>query len=76
MLRHAFEEVGCIRVEFKADAGNAASRRALVRIGAQPEGVLRNYRVSEHQGVRDLAVFSIIASEWPAVRKDLEGKLQ
>ena len=75
MLRQAFEGYGCIRVEFKADAGNEASRRALLRIGAKPEGVLRNYRISEHLGIRDLAVFSIIASEWPGVKKTLEQRL-
>ncbi len=75
MLQHAFETLGCIRVEFRADAENEQSCRALIRIGAHQEGVLRNYRVSSHRGVRDMTLFSIIASEWPLVRLTLEKKL-
>jgi RimJ/RimL family protein N-acetyltransferase len=75
MLRHAFESMGCIRVEFRADAENAQSRQALCRIGAHEEGVLRHCRISAHRGIRDLAVYSIIAEEWPAVRLNLEAKL-
>lgn len=65
-----------IRVEFRADAENEQSRRALVRIGAREEGVLRSYRLSAHRGVRDLAVYSIIHAEWPRVRAALEEKLK
>lgn len=75
LLRHAFESMGCLRVEFRADAENEQSRRALLRIGATSEGVLRSYRVSAHRGVRDLAIFSIIASEWPQIRVELEAKM-
>jgi len=75
MLRHAFESMGFIRVEFRADAENEQSQRALVRIGARKEGVLRHYRISAHRGIRDLAVYSIIVSEWPSVRLNLETKL-
>jgi N-acetyltransferase len=76
LLRHAFEVMGWIRVEFRADAENEPSRRALRRIGAREEGILRHYRISAHRGIRDLAVYSIIESEWPHVRAGLEAKLK
>lgn len=76
MLKHAFEEYGCVRVEFKADASNEPSCRALLRIGARQEGVLRQYVISTHKGVRDLALFSIIDREWPEIKANLEKKLQ
>jgi len=76
MLYHVFESLGYIRVEFRADAENEQSRRALVRIGAREEGILRQYRISAHRGIRDLAVYSIIRSEWPHVRRNLEAKLE
>jgi N-acetyltransferase len=75
LLKHAFEAMGCIRVEFKADFENQQSRRALLRIGAREEGTLRNYRISAHRGIRHLSVYSIIESEWPSVRASLEAKL-
>jgi RimJ/RimL family protein N-acetyltransferase len=76
MLKHAFEQYRCVRVEFKADASNEQSRRALTGIGAKPEGILRQYMISSHKGVRDLALFSMIDSEWPQVKAHLEKKLQ
>jgi N-acetyltransferase len=75
LLKHAFEAMGCIRVEFKTDSENEPSRRALLRIGAREEGTLRNYRVSAHRGIRHLSVYSIIDTEWPIVRSNLEAKL-
>lgn len=75
MLHHAFESMGCIRVEFRADAENEQSRRALKRIGAREEGILRRHRISAHRGIRDLAVYSILDDEWPSVRSNLEAKL-
>jgi RimJ/RimL family protein N-acetyltransferase len=75
MLYHAFESMNCIRVEFRADAKNEQSRRALTRLGAQQEGILRHVRISPHRGVCDLVVYSIIAKEWPQVRSNLEMKL-
>ncbi len=75
MLRHAFEAWGCIRVEFKADSTNEPSKRAMIGIGATFEGTLRRCRTSEHR-IHDLAVFSIIADEWPKVRLDLEQKIR
>ncbi len=76
MLKHAFEQLGCVRVEFKADADNEPSRRALLRIGATHEGVLRQYVISKDKGVRDMALFSIIDREWPQVKAHLERKLR
>ena len=75
MLKQAFEEYACVRVEFKADASNEPSCRALMRIGARQEGILRNYVVSDHKGIRDLVLFSIIDSQWPTVKANLEAKL-
>jgi RimJ/RimL family protein N-acetyltransferase len=76
MLRHAFETWDCLRVQFTANASNQKSRRALEGIGAQFEAVLRHHRLSPHLGPCDIAVYSIIASEWPAVRATLETKLK
>jgi N-acetyltransferase len=75
MLRHAFEVMGCERVEFRADGENEPSRRALLRIGATEEGLLRRHRPTAHRGWRDIRVFSIIAPEWPRVRARLESLL-
>lgn len=75
MLKHAFEQRGCVRVQFKADRGNEQSCRALIRIGAKQEGVLRKYITSAHKGARDLVLFSIIDTEWPEVKANLESKL-
>jgi len=75
LLRHAFEQAHCQRVEFKADRENAPSIRALLRIGAQQEGVLRRYMHSAHKGARDVAIFSIIDADWPALKVRLEARL-
>ena len=76
MLRHAFEVLELNRVEFKTDALNAKSRAALLRIGAREEGTLRSHLVTDGGRVRDSVYFSVIASEWPGVRADLEEKLR
>ncbi len=75
LLRHAFEMLGCIRVEFKTDVLNERSRAALLRIGAKQEGVLRSHMITASGRVRDSVYFSIVAAEWPAVKAGLEGKL-
>ena len=75
MLRHAFETLGCIRVEFKTDALNERSRAALLRIGAKEEGMFRQHMVMPGGRLRDSVYFSIIDSEWPSVRARLEGFL-
>ena len=76
LLKQAFEQYGCIRVQFKADSSNEPSRRALLRIGAKQEGILRNYVISSHKGARDMALFSILDSEWAEVKANLERKLE
>jgi len=75
MLRHAFEQLGCIRVELKTDALNERSRRAIRRIGAKEEGTFRSHMIVTGGRVRDTVYFSIIAAEWPAVKAGLEEKL-
>jgi N-acetyltransferase len=76
MLRHAFETLGCIRVELKTDALNQRSRQAIVRIGAREEGTLRQHMVTSSGRLRDTVYFSILDSEWPAVKGDLQAKLR
>lgn len=75
MLRHAFEALECVRVEFKTDARNERSRAALAAIPAQFEGILRNHMIVPDVGQRDSAYFSVIDSEWPAVEANLERRL-
>jgi RimJ/RimL family protein N-acetyltransferase len=75
MLRHAFETLGCMRVELKTDSLNTKSRNAIQRIGAKQEGIFRNHMVTWSGRIRDSVYFSIIDSEWPSVKADLEAKL-
>lgn len=75
LLQHAFETLGCIRVEFKTDVLNERSRRALLRIGAKEEGVFRRHMILADGRVRDTVYFSIIDSEWPALKAQLAQKL-
>jgi RimJ/RimL family protein N-acetyltransferase len=75
MLRHAFETLGCIRVEFKTDSLNQKSRNALLRIGAKEEGVMRNHMIVHDGRYRHSVYFSVIESEWPEVKGLLATKL-
>ena len=75
MMRHAFETLDCVRVEFKTDARNERSRAALAALPAQFEGVLRNHMIVPDVGQRDSAYFSVIDSEWPEVEANLERRL-
>ena len=75
MLRHAFEALGCLRVELKTDALNQRSRNAILRIGAREEGVLRKHMITEGGRVRDTVYFSVTDDEWPAVKARLEQML-
>lgn len=75
MLRHAFEVLGCLRVEFKTDRLNAKSRRALERIGAVEEGIFRNHMVMPDGRIRDSVYYSIVDREWPQVQAKLQGFL-
>ena len=76
LLRHAFESLGTIRVQFKTDSRNERSRRAILRLGALQEGVLRKHMILESGYQRDSVMFSIIVDEWPAVKASLEEKLE
>ena len=75
MLGHAFETLGCVRVELKTDARNERSRAAIAAIPAQFEGILRKHMIVPDVGQRDSAYFSVIDDEWPAVRANLERRL-
>lgn len=76
LLRQAFESLGCIRVQFKADARNVRSCTAIERIGAVREGTLRNHRILLDGYFRDSAYFSVLDREWPEVKQRLEGFLK
>src|SRR6266705_2458746 len=76
LLRHAFETLGCMRVELKTDSLNERSRAAILRIGAREEGIFRNHMITASGRVRHTVYFSIIDSEWPAVKAGLEAKLR
>jgi RimJ/RimL family protein N-acetyltransferase len=75
MLRHAFETLECVRVELKTDALNQKSRAAILRIGAREEGILRQHVITWTGRRRDSVYFSVLDSEWPRVKADLEVKL-
>lgn len=75
LLTHAFETLDCIAVEFRTHWMNHASRAAIARLGAKQDGVLRNHQRMPDGSLRDTVVFSIIASEWPAVRRHLQHRL-
>jgi RimJ/RimL family protein N-acetyltransferase len=75
LLRHAFETLGCIRVELKTDSLNEKSRAAILRIGAKQEGIFRNHMITASGRIRHTVYFSIMDSEWPAVKAGLESRL-
>ncbi len=75
LLGHAFETLDCIAVEFRTHWFNQASRKAIAGLGAKQDGVLRNHQRLADGSLRDTVVFSIIDSEWPAVRRHLAGRL-
>ena len=75
MLRHAFETWNCLRVEFKTDALNERSRTAILRLGAVQEGIFRKHMLTHSGRIRDSVYFSIIDTEWPAVKQRLEATL-
>ena len=76
LLRHCFETLGCLRVELKTDARNLNSQRAIERIGAVREGVLRDHMLMPDGHVRSSVYYSILAREWPAVKARLEELLK
>lgn len=71
LLRHAFERLGCVRVEFKTDARNIRSQAAIERLGATREGVLRQHMIVQDNYLRDSVYFSVLDSEWPRVKEHL-----
>ncbi|RBL69878.1 N-acetyltransferase [Pseudomonas sp. MWU13-2625] len=75
MLRHAFEVLDCVRVQFTTDENNQKSRNAILRLGAQQEGIVRHERIMPDGRKRNSVRFSIIDDEWPQVRQALEQKL-
>ena len=76
LLRHAFEMLGCMRVELKTDSLNERSRAAIQRIGAREEGIFRNHIITSTGRVRHTVYYSIVDSEWPQVKSRLEAKLR
>ena len=76
MLEHAFEDLGCLRVEFKTDARNERSRAALAALPAQFEGIFRKHMLVRGGERRDSAYYSIIDDEWPEVRENLQRRLK
>ena len=76
LLRHAFESLGCIRVQLKTDLRNERSQKAIERIGAIREGILRNHMILPDGHIRHSVFYSILDSEWPEVKKRLEELME
>jgi RimJ/RimL family protein N-acetyltransferase len=74
-LQHAFEKLDCIAVEFRTHFFNQQSRRAIERLGAKQDGILRNHQIAPNGTLRDTVVFSIIAGEWPTAKAHLNYQL-
>jgi len=75
LLTHSFEHLGCNRVQLKTDERNERSRRAMLRMGAKFEGILRRYQVREDGFCRNTAMFSVIREEWPEVKAALQARV-
>jgi len=75
MLKHAFETLHCIAVDLRTHEKNAQSRAAIERLGARLDGILRNHRIMPDGSLRNTATYSIIDTEWPAVKARLEARL-
>jgi N-acetyltransferase len=76
LLSHAFEKLGAVRIQFKTDLRNLPSQRAIERLGAVKEGILRQHMITPEGVLRDSVYYSIIDKEWPAVKARLEAILQ
>jgi RimJ/RimL family protein N-acetyltransferase len=76
LLQHAFEALDCMAVEFRTHRLNVNSRRAIERLGAQLDGILRHHQRLSDGSIRDTAVYSITAPEWPTVKRHLQSQLQ
>ena len=72
LLGHAFEKLGCVRVQIKTDSRNERSQKAIERLGAKKEGILRNHMILLDGYIRDSVFYSVLDSEWPVVKKKLE----
>ncbi|MES1243287.1 MAG: GNAT family protein [Acidobacteriota bacterium] len=75
LFQHAFETLGALRVQLKTDLLNLQSQRAIEKLGAVREGVLRRYQIRSNGVIRDTVVYSILAEEWPEVRARLEARV-
>jgi RimJ/RimL family protein N-acetyltransferase len=75
LLGHAFEQLGCIAVEFRTHFFNQQSRKAIERLGAKLDGILRNHQRASNGTLRDTCVYSILESEWPTVKAHLQWQL-
>jgi N-acetyltransferase len=75
LLRHAFEDLAAVRVQFKTDLNNLHSQGAIEKLGARREGVLRRYQMRTNGTLRDTVMYSILAEEWPEVKTRLEARL-
>jgi len=75
LFRHAFETLGAVRVQLKTDLRNLHSQRAIDKLGAVREGVLRRYQIRSNGEVRDTVIYSVLAEEWPALKARLEARL-
>jgi len=76
LLQHAFEDLDCIRVQLKTDSRNQRSQRAIERLGAVNEGLLRKHIIQPNGYQRDSVIYSIIDTEWPGVKVSLESRLE
>jgi len=76
LLRHAFEELGAARVQFKTDLNNLHSQRAIEKLGATREGVLRSYQMRSNGVLRDTVIYSVLRHEWPQVKAGLAARLR
>ncbi len=76
LLRHAFESLGCMAVEFRTHFFNFRSREAIAKLGAKQDGILRQHTTAANGTLRDTVVFSILDSEWPAVQSHLQFRLE
>ena len=75
LLGHAFEKLDCIAVEFRTHFFNHQSRKAIERLGAKQDGILRSHQIAPNGSLRDTVVYSIVASEWPTVKAHLRFQL-
>jgi RimJ/RimL family protein N-acetyltransferase len=76
LLTHAFETLGCIRVQIKTDSLNVRSQKAIERIGAVKEGVLRNHMILPNGRIRHSVFYSILDTEWPEVKSRLSDFME